>query len=136
MGDYLGLTKDNVSQRLKTLGQLGLLRRLPDLDDKRVVHLLVTAAGIKVLDKCYPPPSWKAAVKASRATDLLALEQRLTHLLVPLLGQSDGRTFGRCATCRFHSRDKSGAACRLLQVPLDRSRWDRICREHQPLTTP
>ncbi|MEN8763252.1 MAG: MarR family transcriptional regulator, partial [Thiogranum sp.] len=48
VAEYLGLTKGTVSQTLKVLEKKGLLRKLGDAKDKRVVHLNPTAKGVRL----------------------------------------------------------------------------------------
>lgn len=45
VAEYRGLGKSQVSQAVDLLTARGLLRRLPDTADRRVVHLSVTEAG-------------------------------------------------------------------------------------------
>ena len=62
VGEYLGLTKGNISQRLNVLENLDLIRKTADEYDGRVVHLRVTSAGKRLL--------------ASRASSPLTLATR------------------------------------------------------------
>lgn len=43
--EYRGLAKSQVSQAVDLLADRGLLRRVPDGGDRRIVHLVITEAG-------------------------------------------------------------------------------------------
>lgn len=43
--EYRGLAKSQVSQAVDLLADRGLLRRVPDRGDRRIVHLAITEAG-------------------------------------------------------------------------------------------
>lgn len=131
VGDYLGLTKGNVSQRLNVLERLRLVRKLADSADGRVVHLKLTNAGIRLLQEIHPPPSWREAVKAMDAQRFSDLERQLAEVLHALVAANDFRTFGQCKTCRFHQRNNNQSFCGLLEVDLSDEDAKKICREHQ-----
>jgi DNA-binding MarR family transcriptional regulator len=132
VGEYLGLTKGNMSQRLNVLENLDLIRKEPDHSDGRVVHLRPTAAGKRLLQEVYPPAGWRAVDDAMRAKSVRTLEHELSELLRALLAENGFRTFGQCKTCRFHERGRTHAFCTLLQVDLTEEQGEKICREHQP----
>lgn len=127
VGEYLGLTKGNVSQRLIWLEQNKLLRKEPDERDGRVVHLKLTAQGRNTLAKLHPPAIWRKGVP-----DGEALERVLEAALDGILTEGGRKTFGQCHSCRFHEKRESGAHCALLQVDLRADQIDKICREHEP----
>jgi DNA-binding MarR family transcriptional regulator len=124
VGEYLGLTKGNVSQRLIWLETRGYLQRTPDAQDGRIVHLRLTPTGRRALASACPPPLWRKAAGAAAA-----LERPLEDLLQQLLERGGYRGFGQCRTCRFH---EPGPYCALLQVALEPAQADKICREHEP----
>lgn len=130
VGDYLGLTKGNVSQRLNGLVRQGLVRRQPDAADGRIVHLVVTAAGRRALDALAPRRRELTAMAGG--PDLTALESGLTALLHELVRTRGARTFGACRTCRHHETAGGRPYCRLLDQPIPRDETDRLCREHEP----
>lgn len=127
VGEYLGLTKGNVSQRLIWLERRGFLTKRPDARDRRVVHLRLTRLGARTAAQHAPPDLWRAAGGGSAA-----LERELEDLLHRLLRARGYRTFGQCSTCRFHERREGGAYCGLLKLPLEAGQEARICREHEP----
>jgi DNA-binding MarR family transcriptional regulator len=133
VGEYLGLTKGNISQRVNLLEKLELIRKEGDQQDGRVVHLRLTAAGKRLLQESYPPSSWRELEERMRNRGGRALEAALTGLLHTLIAANGFRTFGQCKTCRFHQRKAGQAFCGLLQVELEADQTGKICREHQPL---
>ena len=133
VGEYLGLTKGNMSQRINVLERLELIRKESDEMDGRVVHLKLTAAGERLLDDVHPPPSWRDAESLITAKQFRALEEPLAELLQALIAANDFKSFGQCKTCRFHQRQSRQPFCGLLQVELETDQTDKICREHQPL---
>jgi DNA-binding MarR family transcriptional regulator len=124
VGEYLGLTKGNISQRVNVLEKLDLIRKQADQQDGRVVHLRLTAAGKRLLQQSYPPSSWR---------ELEVRARNRAELLRALIAANGFRSFGQCKTCRFHQRKAGHAFCGLLQVELEADQIEKICREHQPL---
>lgn len=133
VGEYLGLTKGNMSQRINVLERLALIRKVADASDGRVVHLALTATGKRLLNTAHPPPSWRDAESLVSAKQLRDLEEPLAELMHALVAANGFKTFGQCKTCRFHRQQNRQPFCGLLQVELDPDQADRICREHQPL---
>ncbi|NJN47205.1 MAG: winged helix-turn-helix transcriptional regulator, partial [Candidatus Competibacteraceae bacterium] len=60
--DYLGLTKGTVSQTLLVLQRKSYIDKQPDLADRRVVHLIVTAQGSKVLEDIETNQQFRQAI--------------------------------------------------------------------------
>lgn len=127
VGEYLGLTKGNVSQRLIWLERRGYLRKEPDVSDRRVIRLRLTALGEEAAARLAPPEIWREAGGGT------VLAEELDALLCRMLARRGFRTFGQCNTCRFHEIHGAGAYCGLLQLPLRAGQETRICREHEPL---
>jgi DNA-binding MarR family transcriptional regulator len=124
VGNFLGLSKGNMSQRLILLQDKGFLRKTSDTQDKRRVHLGVTPSGRAALARNYPPASWPKEIHTQ-------LERELDLLLRTLVAANGSRTFGLCKTCRFHQPGKTGALCGLLNIPLAPHQSDQICQEHE-----
>lgn len=130
VGGFLGLSKGNVSQRLNVLEARGLLRKKPDADDGRRLHLALTPGGRAALARHYPPSLWTAGPSP-------ALEEELDALLRAMVAANGGKTFGICRTCRFHQpRSGGGAYCGLLQIPLAVRQANQLCQEHEPPPVP
>lgn len=128
VGDFLGLTKGNMSQRLNLLEAKGLLAKTPDAEDGRRVHLTLTAAGKRTLSRLYPPSSWTGGPSEQ-------LERSLEAALRAVIAAQGGKSFGICRTCRFHEPRPTGGYCQLLQIPLAPKQAAQICQEHQPSST-
>lgn len=124
VGDFLGLSKGNVSQQLILLEGKGLLTKTPDTADRRRLHLTLTPAGKAMLARLYPPKSWSSGESPD-------LERVLDAALRGVIAANGGKSFGICHTCRFHQRRVSGGFCQLLQIPLSAKQAGQICQEHQ-----
>jgi DNA-binding MarR family transcriptional regulator len=133
VGEYLGLTKGNISQRINVLERLDLVRKEADKHDGRMVHLSVTNTGKRLLRESYPPTSWRDLERVTSAASDKLLESELNELLLALVRANDFRSFGQCKTCRFHQRNAHQSRCGLLDVDLDAAQTEKICREHQPM---
>lgn len=133
VGEYLGLTKGNMSQRINVLENLDFIRKEADEHDGRVVHLRLTSAGKRLLQETFPPTSWRDLESVTSSASNKILETVLNELLLALIQANDFRSFGQCKTCRFHQRRVRQARCGLLEVDLDAAQTEKICREHQPI---
>ncbi|MFC6657469.1 hypothetical protein ACFQEX_19355 [Roseibium salinum] len=58
------------------------------------------------------------------------LASNLKTLVLAMLQQRGGRSFGICSTCRHHDSTGTGGYCRLLEVPLAPADGKKICHEH------
>lgn len=133
VGEFLGITKGTVSQSLILLEDKGLLTRLADEADRRVVRLALTSAGERLcatlrraLERRFGTVA--AAEAASFAHDLTGLLRRLQ--------QAAGRhSFGVCRTCRHHLRAGRGWRCGLTGEELSKEEGAQICRDHAPAET-
>ncbi len=129
--DYLGLTKGTVSQTLNALENKGLLKKLADKQDKRVVHLWVTAAGHRLLKKSVPAPVISEAHAALAAEQRKQLETGLKALLSTIQYTNSMKTFGVCKTCQHNQViSENESYCQLTQEALSTEDIELICREH------
>lgn len=131
VADYLGLTKGNVSQRLIALERAGLIKRSPDVKDRRVSHLALTAKGRTLLRAHVPTPAWREALGNLASETQGALEQGLTELLRSLQRARHSRSFGVCRTCRYFEQHDERFRCGLTHEPLAEEQTGKICREHE-----
>jgi DNA-binding MarR family transcriptional regulator len=132
VAEYLALTKGTVSQTLKVLESRGLVRKSTDPEDRRVVHLELTAAGRQALEASVPPPLLAAATTRLTARERKELETGLASLLDHLQQANDRRSFGVCRSCRYHRVISPALArCELLGAELSPEDASRICREHR-----
>jgi DNA-binding MarR family transcriptional regulator len=134
VGEYLGLSKGNVSQRLLALERAGLVARESDARDGRVSHLAPTAAGHARLRQAVPPPAWRDALASLGAGEGGALAASLRALLMALQRQRGGRSFGVCHSCRHFLKERGQARCGLTGEVLQAPQTLRLCREHAPLS--
>ncbi len=127
VADYLGVTKGTVSKTLDALAGRGLIEKLVDLEDARVVHCRPTPKGLALVADAVPTPALselpKEEVEASTAA--------LLSLLRAMQAARGFRTFGECRTCRHFQRGRSGGVCGLTTEPLTQADTRRICREHE-----
>lgn len=132
--EYFGLTKGTVSQTLMALESKGFIKKNPDKKDGRVVHMDVTRAGGKLLDKAMPSPTMKNAWGELADKDQKQLVEDLRGLLLSMQKMNGMKAFGVCGTCRYNQKtgDKK-FFCELTQENLSQKDSELICREHQPL---
>lgn len=128
--EYLGQTKGTVSQTIKVLETKGLVEKLVDENDKRVVHLKVTTEGKKLLSTALPTPMLQAAIKGMSTTEQQQIEQSLDLLLSQLVNHGQMKSFGACHSCRYHQKTETGYFCHLVKQPLAQADIQLICREH------
>ncbi|WP_295888210.1 MarR family winged helix-turn-helix transcriptional regulator [uncultured Thiohalocapsa sp.] len=131
VAEFLGQTKGTVSQSLKLLVAKGLVSKQPDAADRRVVHLAPTDAALDLLEQAACAQKLQYAVAALDAGTRTVLDTALTELLRALQLAHGRRSFGVCATCRFHARSAAGSRCQLTGEPLSADDASRICREHE-----
>jgi DNA-binding MarR family transcriptional regulator len=130
--EFLGQTKGTVSQTLKVLEKKGFLSRLVDVDDRRVSHLKVTAAGEQILVSSIPGKLFNKACERLTSLEQSQIVSALDTLLQALLQGNQMKTFGVCSTCRYNrKRDDGDYFCDLLQQPLAIDEVSRICKEHE-----
>lgn len=131
VAEYLGLTKGTVSQTLAVLENAGFVVKVPDPKDRRVVHLMLTKEGQAVLADSIPPQFLGLALEEMGQKDLKTAGSVLQELLHSLQRANGLKTFGACASCMHHLRDKENRViCNLTQEILAEEQHDKICREH------
>lgn len=129
VADYLATTRGTASQTLKALFRKDLITEVRSETDKRSIRYDVTEDGLDLL---------KDASGLARAVDTLApdvaadLATSLKALVLALLQQRGGRSFGLCGTCRYHQETATGGHCRLLDVSLKPHEASQLCHEHSP----
>lgn len=129
--DYLGLTKGTVSQSLQLLERKGLIVRLQDAADRRVLRLALTAAGTAMTENAGTPEEWRTALAAQPSAAIDDATYTLARLLTDMQRQRGGQSFGVCRSCRHFALDAPGEyRCSLTGESLDADDSLRICREH------
>ena len=129
--EFLGQTKGTVSQTIKVLEKKGLLEKSLDMQDKRLVHLQLTAVGQSILRACIPPQLLSSAVDQLNTKDAHQLNTALKTLLSQMQKAHGSKTFGVCNSCIHHLRKPNGHVfCGLTQERLLKKEHAQICREH------
>jgi DNA-binding MarR family transcriptional regulator len=77
---WLGITKGIVSQSMNTLERSGFIRKLADVNDKRVVRIAITASGKRLLAKD-PPTAFAACLEDVEPTKLRMIESVFEDVL-------------------------------------------------------
>ena len=132
VADFLGLTKGTVSQTLGLLENVGMIEKLPDYKDRRMVHLQLTPRGNKVIAETIPPKSLQMAMEQMAESDQDSLLLALDKMLKAMQGANQLRTFGVCKTCRHHQIETDDQhRCALTGEYLKAEDIDKICREHE-----
>jgi DNA-binding MarR family transcriptional regulator len=135
--EYLGLTKGTVSQTIKVLQARALVDKMSDPNDRRVIHLRVTAAGQVLLAQVAPAPLLRRTMVEMPDPEVDGLVEGLRRLLRAVQHANGLKTFGVCATCRFNQEtitaqgQDAGHGCGLTGETLTDSDLTRICREHE-----
>ncbi|MCU7932651.1 MAG: MarR family winged helix-turn-helix transcriptional regulator [Candidatus Thiodiazotropha sp. (ex Codakia rugifera)] len=130
VSEYLGQTKGTVSQTLKVLEKRGLVKKLPDSNDRRIVHLQTTAAGRKTLDKVVPALFLIEALKSTSEAKIGQLTEDLKEVLRAAQQARGAKSFGACITCRFNESVEGAFQCGLTGEKLTPKDTVKICREH------
>lgn len=131
---YLGMTRGTVSQTLIILEKKGYIDKIPDLADRRVVHLQLLPAGYDILQQARPAELFTAAnVHLDAAAQPPADANVFRQALTALQKANHSQSFGVCKTCRNFSRVDGGFFCQLTQEKLSHDDSERICQEHVPV---
>ena len=132
VSDYLGLTKGTVSQTLGVLENAGLIEKLPDFKDRRVVHLQLTDMGEALIRESIPPKSLKVALDLTTEAEQDFIVIALRRILRAMQQANKLRSFGVCKTCRHHRAEAEDLRrCALTGEILTSDDIDKICREHE-----
>jgi DNA-binding MarR family transcriptional regulator len=127
VANFLATTRGTASQTLKALSRKDLIEEARSEADKRSIRYDATREGLKLLED----PSALDQVIATLPPELSAsLAASLKALVLAMLHQRGGRSFGICRTCRHHEPRNDGGYCRLLDVPLSPVDAGLICHEH------
>lgn len=128
VAEYLGITKGSVSQTLKALEDRGLLEKVPDEVDGRLVHCRLTPSAREIVKHAYPAPMLDGLPNGLTDDAALGLERVLSALQ-----QANAmRMFGQCRTCQLFEPRARGGRCGLTHETLSATDSTLLCREHQP----
>lgn len=127
VADYLGVTKGTASQTIKALSERGLVEKVPDDEDGRILHCRLTPGARRIVRDAYPVPSLSALPRHVEESATDALRETIAALQ-----RANGlRTFGQCRTCRMFEMKSRGGRCGLTGEALSTSDQDLLCREHE-----
>lgn len=129
VADYLATTRGTASQTLKALARKELIAEARSEADKRSIRYDVTPDGRKLLDQASDLETVLETLPAEISESLAA---SLKSLVLALLHQRGGRSFGLCGTCRHHQTAPTGGYCTLLEVALKPHQASQLCHEHAP----
>jgi DNA-binding MarR family transcriptional regulator len=130
--EYLGQTKGTVSQTIKVLEKKALVRKEPDIKDKRMAHLKVTEQGRKLIRDNIPTSLFVNACKNLSKTQQKEIEASLKLLLRSFIQSNTMKSFGTCNSCRYNAKKSDGSYfCNLLKEPLTDYDTTLICKEHE-----
>lgn len=127
---FLGLTKGTVSQTLQILEKKGFIEKIPDLVDKRMVHLKMKDEGADVLDKARPHELFNHASRLLEEQDFDSYEEVFAQTLTALQKANKSQAFGLCKTCKHFIRSEDGFVCGLTKQMLSETDSEKICQEH------
>lgn len=128
--NYLGMTKGTVSQTLLLLERKGFIKKVPDLHDKRMVHLQLTAEGQEVLNKAAPTELFSKAASILEKEYPALQENIYIQPLTALQKAHESCSFGLCSSCKYFIHTQEGFFCGLTQEPLSQTDSEKICQEH------
>ncbi len=127
VSEYLGVTKGTASQTIKALSERGLIDKVPDEEDGRVLHCRLTPAARRIVRDAYPAPVLSSVPEQLETETVDALKS-----VVAALQRANGmRSFGQCETCRMFEKMPRGGRCGLTGEPLSITDKGLLCREHE-----
>ncbi len=128
---YLGITKGSVSQSIRQIEARGLVRKLPDAQDRRKVHVRLTREGRVVLRRCAGAGGRGADDAGLDSASVRGVTATLMRLLIHLQDAHGRRMFGQCRNCRHLTGERGAYRCGLTGVTLDADDTRRICYEYE-----
>lgn len=128
--EYFGLTKGTVSQSLQVLERKGYIEKSPNVQDRRILHLSLSANGQRVLEEIRAFDRLPRADREVAQQQFETINKVLRSLLTALQKANHLKSFGVCHSCAWFSEVDRHYQCDLLQQPLSQDDAGRICREH------
>lgn len=129
--EYLGSTKGTVSQSIQVLERKKYIEKIPDPEDRRVVHLVLTEQGEKVISGLKPLQVFAEAEQQVTSQQFDSIGTALNVTLSALQRANNSKSFGLCRTCDYFTEVDHHFHCQLTQLPLEQTDTDKICREHK-----
>lgn len=134
--EYLGLTKGTVSQTISVLEAKGYIEKVPDTNDRRVVHLVLTEKGRAIVKASLPPVILQDGLSYMPSDQRELLARKLEALLQGIQKTHRCKEFGTCNSCRHLRSSGEGNLCGLSNLPLAADELTQICRDYASVETP
>ena len=134
--EFIGATKGTTSQSINILEAKGFIKKVPDIEDGRVIHLELTNKGRSFVENEFPPAEFSNTLDNFSKEESENISELLTKLLIHLQRSNNGRIFGVCHTCKHFKKNglNKSHQCGLTLEPLSEKESFLICREHEELT--
>jgi DNA-binding MarR family transcriptional regulator len=130
LANYLGMTRGTVSQTVLLLERNGFIEKITDMQDKRIVHLKLSAEGEAILEKARPANLFENANAIFSQNEFINHEDSFLNALLALQKANQSQSFGLCRTCQYFTQTTDGFTCGLTKQPLSESDSQKICQEH------
>ena len=130
LANYLGMTRGTVSQTVLLLERNGFIEKITDTQDKRIVHLKLSAEGEAILEKARPANLFENANAIFSQNEFINHEDSFLNALLALQKANQSQSFGLCRTCQYFTQTTDGFTCGLTKQPLSESDSQKICQEH------
>ncbi|HEB78361.1 MAG TPA: MarR family transcriptional regulator [Methylothermaceae bacterium] len=133
--EYLGLTKGTVSQTISVLEAKGYLEKVPDANDRRVIHLILTEKGREIVEASLPPAVLQDGLAYMSPEERELLAKKLEDLLQAIQKAHRFKEFGSCNSCQYLRNTDTGNVCGLTGLPLEPRELSQICRDYVSVET-
>jgi DNA-binding MarR family transcriptional regulator len=130
LANYLGMTRGTVSQTVLLLERNGFIEKITDTQDKRIVHLKLSAEGEAILEKARPANLFENANEIFSQNKFINHEDSFLNALLALQKANQSHSFGLCKTCQYFTETNEIFTCGLTKQPLSELDRQKICQEH------
>ena len=130
LSQFLGISKGTASQSILVLHNKKFINKKVDRQDRRVVHLRLTAKGKSLLTQYEDMPRRQIADASLTEAQHETCLQALSQLLREFIQHQESKSFGVCHTCQHFLHQGKSYHSGLIDEPLDVSEIDKICHEH------
>jgi len=127
IAEYLCAMRGTVSATLKSLERKGLIQEQKSELDRRRTSYTLSADGLAALDF---KTTTDAALTTMGDKEAAELANGLKRFVRSVLHAREDRSFGVCASCKYHVRNAGDAHCALLNVALSANEAAQVCFEH------
>ncbi|MGY6274148.1 MarR family winged helix-turn-helix transcriptional regulator [Methylomonas sp. MgM2] len=129
---YLGITRGPASQSLIVLEKKGLVEKVADPEDRRLVHLRLLPKGIEFLKRARPVNLFKSINSLWKKETMSNVTPKdfFRKTLIELQKANASQAFGTCKNCQSFSGVQDGFYCRLIREPLSQEDSEKICQDY------